>query len=138
MDLSKLNTQSASEQGAFMQLLHPGTGAPLVDEASGQPVGITLLGKDSVKVQKLVRDRAQRRLDQATALGDRIKINAEAVQADALDTLAAATIAFHHLKSNGEELKCSPESARKLYTDFAWIREQVDKFYSDRSNYLGN
>ena len=48
MDLSSLDTVSASAEGASLELRNPVSDAVLRDEKSGEPVTITLVGTDSM------------------------------------------------------------------------------------------
>ena len=53
MDLSNLDVSKKAEDGAILELEHPVTGDPLIDEDSGEAVSIILLGTDS----KTYRDK---------------------------------------------------------------------------------
>ncbi|MFN3858110.1 MAG: hypothetical protein ACK4RV_10190 [Caulobacter sp.] len=129
MDLAQIDTTKAANEGAVLELLGPDE-APLVDE-NGAPVTITLLGKDSEVFNRETNARANRVLNQR----GRQKITVEASRAEGVRLLAKCTVAWAGIKVRGEFLDCTYENALKLYTEFAFIREQVDAFIGDRSNF---
>lgn len=137
MDLGKLDTRSAADEGAFLHLRHPKTDAPLHDEATGEPVGITLLGKDSSVYRSIERSQANRRLERLGRTGG-APLTADEIEANTLELLVGCTKNLHHIVL-GEPLTFSPANAKKLYTAGPpWIREQVDVFIGTRANFLGD
>ena len=137
MDLSSLDTVSASAEGASLELRNPVSDAVLRDEKSGEPVTITLVGTDSRDYMKITHDIQNRRLGKRLGKGGRLKTTAEEIDADALELLVASTKSWQHIIVDGAELSFSAANARMLYTRFPWIKEQVDEFIADRSNFLG-
>lgn len=51
--------------------------------------------------------------------------SAEAFDAKMLGLLAACTVDWAEVVENGEPVKCTPAEARRLYTAYPWLREQV-------------
>jgi hypothetical protein len=135
-DLEALTTVSLSEQGAFLHLTHPGTGLKL-NNGDGQPMGLLLRGKDSTVVAAKEREISQRRIDGALAVGRRPRIDANSLNVDAIELLVAATKEVRNLVLRGQPVANTPQAFTQLYTDFPWIREQVDTFIADRANFLG-
>lgn len=132
MDLATLD-MAAADTGAVMTVRHPISDAVL-EGTDGQPITITLAGSDSERFRKVQRASANRRLK--TQSSRRGQITSEEIEADALETLAACTIAWHGLVVDGEALECNAVNARKAYKRLPWLREQVDAFVGDRANFL--
>lgn len=61
---------------------------------------------------------------------------AERIEADMVEILANVTVGWSGLTENGQPWPFSIENARRLYTDFPFIREQVDEFVGDRKNFI--
>ncbi len=134
-DLSQLDP-TVRTGGVPMTVKHPGTGQPLMDE-SGEPVTITLLSSDSVEARKLLHEQAEKTVNDG--LGRRRPhVRMEELEQNSIKVLAALTADWKHIIVDGAPLSCTKENATKLYTRFAWIREQVDGFVNDRANFLGN
>lgn len=132
MDLATFNTAGA-ESGSVMTVRNPITDAVL-ESPDGQPITITLAGSDSERFRKVQRANQNRRLKmQATRRGT---LTSEEIEAEAIETLAACTIAWRGVVIEGEALECSAANARKAYKLLPWLREQVDAFVGDRSNFL--
>lgn len=133
LDLSTLDTSRGAEEGFELQLVNPKTGDPL-------PIWITVSGVDSEAYQAAIRDR-QRRQFKAMAQSRKFTLTPEEIEANALDLLVVATRGWRGAKGKtillaGEDLAPGTENFRKVYKQFAWIREQVDAAISDRANFL--
>jgi len=138
MDLSQFDTVSAADRGASLQLSHPLTGAPLVDEASKQPVTINVLGADSHKYTDLLH-RAKNKARAALAKhGKKAVRTAEETEAEELEVAVKCTVGWSYVSWQGQPLPFSEANARMLYTERPWVLEQVQEFMEDRTNYLGN
>ena len=135
MDLTKFDTITQADQGAVVHLRHPGTDTPLYDEETNEPVSITVLGADSKKYTRLLRDLTTKRLNRK--LGKRTKVTAEEIESDNLELAIEATVSWEHIVLDGEKLQCTLPNTRKLYTRLPWIREQVDEVVNERANYMG-
>lgn len=136
MDLKGLDTTKLADEGVSLTLKHPATGADLKD--GDQPVQITVVGQDSKRYRDAQAKTSEKRLSSVLARGRRAKLSAAEVETDSLDLLVTCTIGFKNISLDKKPLECTPDNVRKLYTQFAWIREQVDEFINDRSNFLGN
>jgi len=128
IDLSKFDL---SPEGEEMVVTHPATGAQLIDESTGEPVTITLVGRDSDEF----RTAQRKNIDKRAAMQKRM-MSFEEIEAEATDTLVACTKGWKHVGLDGEDLPFSAENARKLYTRYYWLREQVDVFVARRANFF--
>lgn len=131
MDLSSLDTRKPADDGADMQLRHPGTDAVLTQD-DGKAISITLAGSDSDRYQRAQRSQANRRLN----AGVRRKLTIEELESDTIELLVACTIRWDGVKVGGKVLECNADNARKLYRDYQWIREQANAFIGERANFL--
>lgn len=137
MDLSSLDTTVAAEEGAELQLRNPVDDSVLRDEKTQDPVSITLVGTDAKEYMKITHAIQNRRLGKRLGKGGRAKLTAEELEADGLELLVASTKSWKHIVVDGQELPCNEKNVRMLYQRFPWIKEQVDEFIADRSNFLG-
>lgn len=148
MDLGKLDSISAANQGFEIQLYHPGSKEDL-------GIFITVLGKDSDAHRKLFQAQQRRRVEKMTK-GGGVRIAGglapEVLEQEANDLLAVCTKSWRtseadkddpkleHVKPvlllNGEELACTRENAVRVYREYPWIKEQVDDAVNDRANFL--
>jgi len=126
MDLSQLNVSAAGS--SELTLRHPATGEDLYD--GDNPVTVTLLGKDSKEYRQAVARTANSRLR------NRKVQTVEQAQQDGIDLLSAVTLGWQGITENGEPLECTQHEVKRVYREYAWIREQVDEFVDDRSNFL--
>jgi hypothetical protein len=131
LDLKTLDITEAANAGQVMEVLHPATNQPLEDD-EGEPVLITLAGIDSEVFRKAQRAATNRRL----AVKGRTKITADELEQDALEALVACTLDWSGIAIGGEVLECTKANVRKVYTEFRWLREQVDEFVGDRAGFL--
>ena len=125
-DIESLDTVTACEEGADLEIVHPRTGEPL-------GIIISVVGADSPtyrsELHKLANKRAKR---------GRGVLNSESIEADNIELLVACTRGWSGLDYKGAALAFSPANARMVYKDFVWLREQVDAFIGDRANFLKN
>ena len=126
-DLASLDTVSRGDSGAELELLHPATG-------EGLGVYLTIAGVDS---------KAWRRASAAVGAqrAGKRRLTADDIVASGIEILARCTMAWRSgdkatVVVDGQELACSLENARTLFTRFPWAREQADVWASDRANYL--
>lgn len=131
MNLSQsLDTSGLANQGAVLEL-RDANGAP-IQKTDGSPVTITLLGADSDVAVRHSNGVMNRRLAQ----GPRAKLTAEALEADAVALLVKCTAGWDGVGIDEDETAFTPEAAARLYHRFPAVREQVDVFIADRSNFL--
>lgn len=130
MDLKKLNL--AGSDAETLHLCHPSTGVELVDEEDGTPVLIELHSSDSDVVRGAVRRFGNKKLNEKKGR----KQSMEELEDSSAKILAAATAGWSGMRFGSDELEFTKENAESVYKDFPWIREQVEEFINDRSNFL--
>ena len=130
MDLTKL---AVDTDGTALELRHPVTGEVLYDD-DGKAITITLLGMDSEPFKRAQRAIINKRLQQ----GQKAKVTAEDLEKEAVDTLVGCTVDWSGIVLDGKPVPFSKDAARALYTrsDLPFIREQVDSFIAERSNFM--
>ena len=128
MDLETLDTRKGADAGFELHLTHPRTGEAL-------PMVINLLGADSRVYQDAQRTQNRRRLAEAQKVR-RMTLTPEALEADALELLVAVTRGWSGFTQGGKAVDCTPQNVQRIYTEFPWIREQVDLAIGDRANFL--
>lgn len=133
LDLSTLDTTKVAEEGSTLEVRHPTSGAVL-SNGDGRPVTLTLAGMDSQRARKAERLATNRRLK----MGGRrsFSVTADELDNDALDLLAACTLAWSGFEVDKAEMECNVDNARRLYRQFPWLREQAQQFVDDRANFL--
>ena len=129
MDLDKFNFKESPAQK--MDLTNPVTEEILIDD-SGQPIWIALYGADSDVFRKAMRAYGNKKL----AKGSK-KQTMEELEQISSKLLSKVTAGWSdQLIVNGEHPDCNEQSAAWLYAEYPWIREQVDAFVNERSNFL--
>ena len=123
-DLAKLDTAKVAKEGAELRVAHPTTGEDL-------GIIITLIGTDSKTFRDISKSRATASLKKKTR-----EIDLDQNESDAVDLLAKCTKAWSGITENGKEVAFSYDNAVQLYTKYLWLREQIDRFMADRSNFL--
>ena len=123
-DLAKLDTAKVAEEGAELRVAHPTTGEDL-------GITITLIGTDSKTFRDISKSRATASLKKKTR-----EIDLDQNESDAVDLLAKCTKGWTGITENGKEVAFSYDNAVQLYTKYLWLREQIDRFMADRSNFL--
>lgn len=123
-DLAKLDTAKVAEEGAELRVAHPTTGEDL-------GITITLIGTDSKTFRDISKSRATASLKKKTR-----EIDLDQNESDAVELLAKCTKGWTGITENGKEIVFSHDNAVQLYTKYLWLREQIDRFMADRSNFL--
>lgn len=123
MDLKNLDVRAAADEGAELVLEHPVTGDPL------EGVAIRVLGADSSAYRRAVKRIAERRHGKK-------RVSLDDMERQASELMAAVTVSWRNIEVDGEAIDCTEENAIRLYTDYPWIREQVDRFIADRANFF--
>lgn len=132
MDLSTFDVTPSANEGAVMQLRHPTTGEPL--EEGGEPITITLLGTDSDTFLRVNDAAINRRLK---APNRALVVTAEEQRATQIELLVACTLDWKHVGTKeSPDLPYSKANAKLVYSKLKWVRDQVDVFVVDRSNFM--
>ena len=123
-DLAKLDTAKVAEEGAELRVAHPTTGEDL-------GITITLIGTDSKTFRDISKIRATMALKKKTR-----EIDLDQDELDFIELLARCTKGWSGMTENGKDIPFNHENAVELYTKYLWMRDQVDRFIVDRSNFL--
>ena len=123
-DLAKLDTAKVAEEGAELRVAHPTTGEDL-------GITITLIGTDSKTFRDISKSRATASLKKKTR-----EIDLDQNEQDSIELLARCTKGWSGITENGKDIPFNHENAVQLYTKYLWLREQIDRFMADRSNFL--
>ena len=123
-DLATLDTSKVAEEGAELCVAHPTTGEDL-------GIKITLIGTDSKTFRDISKSRATASLKKKSR-----EIDLDQNESDSVELLAKCTKCWSGITESGVEVPFSYENAVKLYTKYLWLREQIDRFMADRSNFL--
>lgn len=128
-DLNSLKPIKADD-GAILEVVHPES------EEIIPGMTITLLGQDSKVYRKIQLAKQQAALNRIAKGKKAIELDAEKLVEDSIDDLVKITTAWSGFMLDGKELECTPENVRTVYSEWAWIREQVQEFVADRSNFF--
>lgn len=102
-------------------------------------IKITVAGEDSERYQDAFREMRSETVKKVAAKeGEELSL--EEQRKLVANFLADITLDWDGLGYEGEELECTPENCRMIYSEpeLSWIRKQVDEFSRNRRNYLGN
>jgi hypothetical protein len=130
MDLADLDLTAAADKGAALTLRHPVTDEDLTAD-DGTPMTITLLGSDSGKFKRAFGDLRKKAQGRKGAASD-----AE-IERNTVNILVSVTTGWSGIVWEGKPLGFSEENAKMLFTARPWIRDQMDAFMADRSNFFG-
>lgn len=129
--LKSLDTVTGAENGAEMTIINIQTGTPM--QGKDGEARIKLRGFDAETYRadldrEIARINEQKRKSASTPADNR---KAE------IEVLARNTLGWSNLmETQDKELEYSQANARMLYTNFPWLREQVQAFVEDRRNFL--
>ena len=127
MDLSKVRAIEKADEGAWLDIM-------FVD-GSETDVRIKLAGFDSIAYRDKQREISKRRIDRMQSR-KRNPLTPEEIEDQATELLAACVLDWEGLENEGTTFPCNTENAVKLLRENLWIKEQVDVFVGDRSNFL--
>ena len=132
-DLSTLDTTSACDKGAEIELHHPVSNVPL-------GMFITLIGKDSKEFRDFTRDKTNTRLRKDAMAQKRGKDpeirTVEAIEAENIELLVLCTKGWRGIKLDGEELPFTVQNAIKVYKTYPFIYEAVNSAIGDLDNFM--
>lgn len=148
MDISQLNSRSASDTAKPMHLRHPSTGKPMYDGGDlDKPCLVFIRGVESNEVQKIIRAANQERMKNAKDEdGDDENLLAVLHERTAKN-MVPLIVGFENLERGDRPLQANEDdilyflNAQLMTTgdkeDYSFLA-QVSRFATDRSNYLGN
>jgi len=128
-DLNSLKPVKADD-GAVLEIVHPES------EEIIPGMTITLLGQDSKVYRKIQLGKQQAALNRIAKGKRAVDLDAEKLAEDSIDDLVQLTTGWAGFSLDGAALDATPENIRKVYAEWAWIREQVQEFVADRSNFF--
>lgn len=123
-DLATLDTSKVAEEGAVLRVKHPVTGEHIGFE-------ITLIGTDSKTFRDISKSRATASLKKKSR-----EIDLDQNESDSVELLAKCTKGWTGASESGKEIPFDFDNAVYFYKKYLWLREQVDQFMADRSNFL--
>ena len=144
MDLSTLDVRKAANEGAELELIHPTEGTilrePVPETAPegtiGEALVIMLAGTDSEVYREALKSRARQRLNQQKKKNRAEQTDFDEAERKGIELLAKCTMGWRNISEDGKELQFNVNNAITIYTKYPWIKEQVDVFMADRSNFL--
>lgn len=134
LDLSSLQVDSSKIIDVV--ITDPRTGNPLMD-AEGNEAIIHVVGQDSDAYKRVQRGQQNKRLNQMSRSRS-VKLNADDLEAEALELLVACVKSWENISLKGTVLECVPDNVRTLFKAIPIVKEQVDFAISDRVGFLGN
>jgi len=125
----------------LVELVNPLNGEPLFNP-DGSPMSITVYGNHSSVYQQAQDEIADQRIAKSFASGkvqDPTKSLPKTgdIREQTLEILVKATLEWN-ITMHKKSVDFSPEAVRSIYTDFPFIREQVEEKASDFEAFLGN
>lgn len=134
-DLPGLDTKTLSETGTRLVLRRLDNDEPVLAK-NGQPIALILQGPDSSTFRKAVRSQAVKRMTtDITKDFDEGKL--DTIEAENLNTLVACTVGWENvLDAKGKEVEFDRKKVRQMYESFPTVREQAERFYANRKNFL--
>ena len=125
MDIKRLATAEAHSEGAECNILDPITNKQT-------DVFITVKGADSAEWREQKKKQTNAVLD-ARSAGKDADIDFDAMDVAAL---AAVTISWRGIDSDGEEYPCNKKNARRLYENAPSVVSQLLAFLSNGANFI--
>ena len=127
MDITKYNTQVASDNAQTLNLRDPFTDDVLVD-SDGNTVDIYLYGIQSTAARNAIAERERR--------SNKKELSDEESKELGAEFLAKLTVGWSdNIEVDGKKLAFNYKNAVKLYMDQDWIGQQVISFISKLENY---
>lgn len=114
---------------ADVDILHPATGESL-------GVKIQVMSPDCNEYRKIALQQQNENIKFIRK--NRGKTTAERMNEEAINLAVAITVGWNGLEENGQPIPFTSENVHRVYTQFPFIREQVDEFVADRRNFIKN
>ena len=127
MDLKNLTPTSDTIE---VILVHPNTLEPLMNEGTKKSeMSITLYAPHSPEYKKLVHEQTDKRLAQLQK-SKKVQISAADIEKSSIDILAKATKEWD-ITYDGESPKLSVAKAKEIYSEYFWIKDQLEEAIND-------
>jgi hypothetical protein len=131
MDLSNIGkTKDTSE----VTLYNPVNSEILTNEDNSE-MTVTIHGPYSSKYKSIAHAQQNRRLQKAQRTGGKLNLTAQEIEASALDLLVKC-VASWNITLSGENPECTETKVKEVFTDYPWMREQVDAALGDAQAFL--
>lgn len=137
LDLGDFETRTVSNVGAECVIIDPRTG-----EESATVITVLGMEADEYLEYKDADEKAiqeQFLLVAAQASNKKRAFSTPKIASDdekLIDRLVLLTKSWKNVWWKGVELTCTPENARRVYTDNVMVRTQVKRFIEDRTNFF--
>ena len=115
-------------------LYNPVTSEILTNE-DGSEMTITVHGPYSKKYKSVSHAQQNRRLQKAQRTGGKLNLSAEEIEAAGLDLLVKCVDKWN-ITIGGEAPEATETKVREIFTEFPWVREQVDAALGDAQAFL--
>jgi hypothetical protein len=125
-DLASIDTVKDANQGTTVELYHPSSGKDL-------GILINILGKDSDKFRQIQTEQSRRRTAKLQKTGFRAGLTSSDFDSDAIELLASCTTGWENMVIDKKDVPFTRENAVAIYTQYPWIKEQVDSAVGDRA-----
>lgn len=122
MDLKNLTPASDTIE---VILVHPNTLEPLMNEGLDNEMSITLYAPHSKEYKKLVHEQTDKRLAQMQK-SKKVQVSAADLEKSSIDILAKATKEWD-ITYDGESPKLTVPKAREIYSEYFWIKDQLEE-----------
>ena len=120
-----------------VELTHPITGEMLLND-DGSTMTVTVYGPYSDTYRKINHDQQNKRLMRAQRTGGKVNLTAEEIEASGLELLVKCTADWKITLEDGKGVEpFSHDAARDVYTQYPWLREQIDAVFGDTKAFLG-
>lgn len=132
-----LKDVGAARDTAVVEIVHPVTGAPLMNGCDGTPITVTVYGPDSAHYRSILKAQQNRQLQKAARVS-KMTLTADELEERAL-SLAVKTVAAWNLSLDDEEglLECTEANVRRAFTEYPWLRAQISAVQEDVGAFLG-
>ena len=128
-DFDLLTIQEAMQDFSWLTINHPRTGEPT-------SMRIKVAGPDSETYKSIDRRVSNKRLNAIRKAKNGLTV--EQLTAFDFEMIIGITLDWEKISWSGEPLPFSQDNAKMIYTEFPFIRDQVNEFAGDRANFFSN
>lgn len=134
--MSDLNDLKPKSDTIEITLRHPATDETITytEGKTEKPMTITVYNSWSAGYKKAIHDQTNKRLTKAQR-GKKAGYTAEDLEAGAMELLSKVTVGWD-IQLGGEKPKFTAAKAISVFTDFPWIREQLEEALNDTASFL--
>lgn len=129
-----LNAIGVVKDTTDVELVHPKTGETLTND-DGTAMVITVHGPYSKHYKSVTHSQQNKRLMKAQRMGGKMTLTSEELEASSLDLLVKCTADWKITLDKGLE-KFSEEKVREVYSDYPWVRDQIEAVFGDTRAFL--